>query len=361
MSGVGGFSPVELRRLLAGRTATVSASTSTYTLGVAGGTAPRDLELALQLVYLQFTAPNEDPDAFTRLTRQLEASLANRDDSPGAVFRERVQQVNTSDHFTARAMDVADIADLSPDRMRAFYEARFANAADFTFFFVGAFDVETLVPQLAAWLGALPSTGRAASASGALDLEFPAGIEREVVRKGQEPQSQTVISFFADTGLDELEMHRLRAATTVLETRLRDLLREDLGGTYSVGVGYVNSQPEPGYGRVTVLFGSAPERADEMVDAVLAEVARLKAEGPTEADGERVRETEKRDLEEAQQDNRYWMGSLQTVHLLGWDPARILERLDRAESLDTDNVHAALEAYFPDDRYTVVTLLPEVE
>ena len=98
---------------------------------------------------------------------------------------------------------------------------------------------------------------------------------------------------------------------------------------------------------------------EEVAESLEKEAARLKAEGPTEADVERVRETEKRDLEEAQQDNRYWMGSLQTVHLLGWDPARILERLDRAESLDTENIHAALQRYFPDDRYTVVTLLPE--
>ena len=34
--------------------------------------------------------------------------------------------------------------------------------------------------------------------------------ERVPVEKGREPKSQTVISFFADTGLNELEMHRLR-------------------------------------------------------------------------------------------------------------------------------------------------------
>ena len=361
LAGVGGFTPVDLRRLLAGRTANVSANMSTYTHGVSGSTAPRDLELALQLVHLQFTAPNRDDAAFALLTRRLEASLANRDDSPGAVFRERVRLVNTSNHPTSQAMQLADVENLSPGRMMTFYEARFANAADFTFFFVGAFDVETLIPLLATYVGSLPTTSAATSASGAFELEFPDAVEREVVRKGQEPQSQTVMSFFADTGLDEIEMHRLRAATTVLENHLRDILREELGGTYSVTVGYTNSQPEPGYGRTLVQFGSAPERADDLVTAVLLELEHLRQEGPSEEDVERVRATERRALEEAERDNRYWLGSLRTVHLLGWDPARILERIERAESLNVDNVHDAFLRYFPSDRHTVVTLLPETE
>jgi len=258
-------------------------------------------------------------------------------------------------------MELADVAGLSAERMLAFYEARFANAADFTFFFVGAFDTDALVPLLAEYLGALPSTGAATADSGVRNLAFPDAVVRAVVRAGQEPQSQTAISFFADTGLDEVEMHRLRAATTVLQARLRDILREDLGGTYAVGAGYVNIQPEPGYGRTVVQFGSAPDRAEALTAAVFDEVERLKAEGPTEADIERVRETEIRELEEAERDNRYWMGSLEVVHLLGWEPARILDRIDRARSLSVENVHAMFQRYFPADRSTVVTLLPAVE
>ena len=42
-------------------------------------------------------------------------------------------------------------------------------------------------------------------------IALPPDIRRETVRKGKEPRSHTVMSFFADTGLDELEMHRARA------------------------------------------------------------------------------------------------------------------------------------------------------
>ncbi len=69
---------------------------------------------------------------------------------------------------------------------------------------------------------------------------------KEEVRKGREPRGQTVMSFFADTKLDELEMHRARAAASLLGIRLRDILREELGGTYGVSVAYDNSLPQHG-------------------------------------------------------------------------------------------------------------------
>ena len=84
-----------------------------------------------------------------------------------------------------------------------------------------------------------------------------------------------MVTFFSDTGLDEFQMHRLRAASDILERRLRDILREELGGTYSVGVGYTNTQPQTGYGVTSIEFGSSPERAESLVSNVMAEIERM--------------------------------------------------------------------------------------
>ncbi|MGH8187541.1 MAG: M16 family metallopeptidase, partial [Steroidobacteraceae bacterium] len=240
-----------------------------------------------------------------------------------------------------------------------YYDARFANAADFTFFFTGAFDVKALTPLLSTYIGSLPSKGAPLATIRDIGLEFPPGVKREVVQKGREPRSQTVVSFFADTGLDEMEMHRARAAASVLEMRLRDVLREELGGTYSVGVGYSNTQPQPGYGTMGVEFGSSPENVDRLVKAVLDETSKLRDAGPSAEEVQRVQELERRELETAMRQNPYWLNSLQTVHLLGWDPVRIAKRLERTGTLTRENIHAAFKEYFPADRYTVVSLLPE--
>jgi predicted Zn-dependent peptidase len=50
-----------------------------------------------------------------------------------------------------------------------------------------------------------------------------------------------------------------------------------------------------------------------------------------------------------------------TMHLLGRDARRIPQRIERAESLDQENIHAAIRKYFPVERHTIVTLLPEAQ
>jgi zinc protease len=205
----------------------------------------------------------------------------------------------------------------------------------------------------------LPSTGKKTATVRDMGVKFPTGVVTEEVRKGREPSSQTVMSFFADTNLDELAMHRARAAASVLSIRLRDILREELGGTYGVGVNYQNSLPLKGYGSMTVQFGSSPENVEKLTKAVLTEVQRLTAEGPSAEDVAKVQELERRDLETATRQNSYWVGSLQTTHLMGWDPNGILRRKDRIEKLSPGVLHEAFKQYFPMNRYTVVTLKPE--
>ena len=359
ISGVGGLSPTDLGKLLSGQIANASLSMGSFTHGVSGGSTPKDLETALQLMYLSFTAPNHDPAAFELMKRRLRANLENQAQSPGAVFGERVRLVNTSNSYLSRSMKLEEVDALDQARIEAFYKSQYANAADFTFFFVGTFDVDKIAPLLETYIGSLPSQGKPSSTYGSMRLQFPMGVKKEIVNKGQEPKAQTVMTFFADTSLDELEMHRLRAATDILERHLRDQLREELGGTYSVGVDYSSTLPQPGYGTTSVQFGSAPDRVDSLVSTVMTELDRMRRDGPSADDVQKVKETEKEGLETSFKQNGFWLGALQTAQMLGWDPASIIHRTERTDTLTTENIHDAFRKYFPADRYTQLTLLPE--
>lgn len=359
LGGVGGFSPVDLSRMLAGKIASATPSVGSYTQEIGGASTPRDIETALQLNYLAMTNPNLTPDVLDLLKRRLGAMLENQAQNPRAVFGEKVSLVNSSNHYSARMITAKDLPALRLEPMQQFYRARFGNAADFTYFFVGAFTVEELTPLVARWIGGLPSTGKKTATFRDMGVRFPSAVVREGVAKGKDPASQTVISFFADAGSDEFEMHRLRAAGNLLSIRLREILREELGGTYGVNVGYETSLPLPGYGAVVVQFGSAPENVDKLQQAVFTEVQRLKAQGPSADDVAKVKEMEKRDLETNARQNQYWIGSLQTVHSYGWDPVGIARRPQRTDALTPEVLHGVFKKYFPMDRYTVVTLKPE--
>jgi zinc protease len=359
IGGMGGLSPIDLSKMLSGKIAQASPSIGEYTQGINGSSTPKDLETALQLNYLAFTAPNMTPDAFELLKRRLSASLQNRDQNPGALFGEKVEDINTSHHYSAKPLRLDDVNTLSLDTMKSFYAARFGNAADFTYFFVGAFTEPEITPLLEKWIASLPSTGKKASAARDMGIKFPSAVVKDGVNKGKEPVSQTLVSFFADPGFDEMEMHRLRAATSVLNIRLREILREELGGTYGVSVGFNNTPPIKGYGLAQIQFKSSPDNVDKLVNAALKEIERLKVEGPSADDVAKVKELERRDLETNAKQNSYWLGSMQTVHMYGWDPAGIARRDQRTEKLTQENIKEMFKKYFPTDRYTLLTLRPE--
>ena len=129
--------------------------------------------------------------------------------------------------------------------MVKFYHDRFSNAADFTFFMVGAFKIDEAMPLLARYVGGLPSTGKATSNYKDLGITFPATAQTVKVEKGSEPKSETVVSFSADPPAnDPIAQERVLAAADVLEIDLRDILREELGQTYTVSVDLSQSPPE---------------------------------------------------------------------------------------------------------------------
>ncbi len=358
LAGVGGLKPPELGKLLAGRIAGVNPFVDLSTHGIRGSSRPQDLEAALQVLYLTFTQPNADQQAFDLLKRQLSALIANREQNPEAVFGDRVRALNTGDHYMMRPFTAESVAALKLDTMSRAYRSRFANAADFTFFIVGAFDQAAITPLIEQYLAALPSTGARTSDDRPLGFTFPADVQTLTVERGKEPRSETILTFFADTKGDELQESLAGAAASLLQIRLRDILREDLGGTYSVGANYSNTMPDPSYATTNVQFGSSPENATKLSAEVLTEITRLAAEGPTAEDAAKVREQEKRELEVAVRQNGYWTSALMDAIINGRDAAAIADRAARIDRLTPELLKGAYGRYFPLTRYTHATLMP---
>jgi zinc protease len=359
LSGAGGHRAIDLPKLTAGKLAAASPFIATSSHGIQGSSTPANIETALQLLYIKFTAPGDDPEAFALIKRQLQAAVVNRLSSPSAVFNDKVAEINTMKHFTSQPLTVERIAALDRAAMVDFYKARFTNAADFTLFVVGTFKTDEVLPLLGRYVGSLPSTGKPTSRYKDLGITFPAASERVRVEKGKEPKSDTVISFFADPPLEENEQTRVEAATEVLEIALRDILREELGETYGVSVGLAQPLPQRGSGHIQIRFSGAPDNAEKMAARTLQEVARLQKEGPSEDLTTRAKETARRAHETAVKQNGFWLQRLQSAKLLERDPLVILTRLQRIDSVTPAVLHETFKKYFPVERSTIVTLMPE--
>lgn len=354
--GVGAFSTIDLQKALAGKAVRVSPSIGQNTEGMSGSASPQDLETMLQLVWLYFTAPREDETAFQAFIAQGRAVLENRGVSPMAAFADTFGVTMAQGHPRSRPISVEVLEEIDLGVGVDFYEDRFADASDFTFVFVGAIDLDVMRPLAEQYLGSLPTVDRV---DGPVDLDIdpPDGRIEKTVRAGVEPQSQTRIAFTGPFEYTAQNRVGMRAMAQALELRLRERMREDLGGTYSVGVrGGYEQIPEERY-TVTVQFGSDPLRAEELRGVVFEELRKLQAEGPSQEDVDKVVEAERRAHETNIQLNPYWAFQLTGAKQSGQDPRFLLDTF-RYDAISIESIQEDAGRYLNEDRVVIVTLLP---
>lgn len=355
--GVGNLDAVDLQKKLAGKAVSLTPYISELFEGFTGKTSPRDVETLLQLVYLYFTAPRRDEVAFRALQAQLDALLTNRGRSPLAAFQDTLTVTMGQGHPRARPLSPEALREVDLDRSYRFFRQRFAGSDDFTFVWVGALDLQEIRPLVERYLGGLPVEGRREGWED-LGIRPPAGVVEKRVVKGMEPQSRTVVVFtgpFDDTPEDRLGM---RILGNILETRLRERLREEMGGTYGVTVETTYDRFPYGRYTVSVGFGSDPQRVEELSAALFHEIRTLQEQGPTADQVLTARQQERRSRESDQQENTWWVAQLSLAYQKGTDP-RLLADLSLLDRVVPEKVRENARRWLNLDRYVRVTLWPE--
>jgi zinc protease len=356
-SGLGKLTENSLEKMLAGKDAAVRPEIGPTDEGLRGGASRRDLETMFQLVYLTFTQPRADVEAFQALTGQLAATLANREAQPEAAFSDAVEDAVSQGHLRARPLSTTLLTQMSLSKSLEFYKDRFADASDFTFIFVGNFDTETMKPLVERYLASLPASYRHETPKD-VGMRPPAGIVERQVTKGLDARSEVSVVFAGAFENDQVHRVILRAMAETLEGNLQRTLREDLGGTYSVSVGPdFAKQPEGEY-RLTISFACDPARMDSLIAALFQVIQEFKKTGPTNAQVGDVRAALVRDLETNSRDNRYLLNQLTFKYEYGEDVADVFNMGQFYDQLSASAIADAARAYLNTNRYVKVTLVP---
>jgi zinc protease len=356
--GLGDLDPVELRKRLTGKVVQVGPFINTLEEGMQGSGSTRDLETLLQLVHLYFTDPREDPEAFQSLLARARADLEQRSSIPEQAFADTVRVVMSGHHPRAQPFTTATLERMNLDASLEFYRERFADASDFTFVFVGSFDPQQLRPLIETYVASLPSTGRV-EAGRDVGIEVPRGLVQREVRRGIEPKSQTQLVFAGPISYTIDELHAMRSMTQLLETRLRDELREEQSGTYGVSVrGSSVRLPRPEY-RIDLSFGSAPERGDELLRLVMAHIDSLHRVPPSAEEVATVRELQRRVRETDVRQNGYWLNAVSSYDRNGWPLEEISTASARTDALTAETIQNAARRLMDLENYAVFRLLPE--
>ena len=358
LGGVGELPLVQLEKSLAGKDAGVRPSIGPLSEGMSGSASPKDIETLFELTHLYFTSPRKDSAAFAAMRQRLDAQLENRAADPRAAYQDTLQVTMAQHHPRSRPVTVELYREMNLDRSMAFYRDRFADASDFTFFFVGNFSPDSLKPLVETWIASLPSTNRKENWRD-IGVRAPTGVIKRAVYRGVEAKSQTAIIFTGPAEYTRQNRYALRSLSEVLDMRLRDRMREDLGGTYGVSVGAsVSAQPRNEY-TVSVGFGSAPDRVDELVTAAFDEIHKLKQNGALESDIAKIKETQRRSRETSMRQNGFWLTQLEACYRDGIDPRDLLTYNRLVDSLTPTMVQQAAQKFIREDNYVQVSLFPE--
>jgi zinc protease len=357
-SGVGQFSAIQLRNLLAGKVANARPSITETDEMMTGAASVKDLETLFQLTYLSFTAPRLDPAIYGMLTTQLKTLLKNQAATPAFAFNAALQGILTQDHARYRPMTADVIDTLNPDKALAIYRERFADAGDFTFVYVGSFTLDAIRPYVEQYLASLPTTGRKETWKD-VGMRRPTGVIEKTVTKGMEPQARVAIAFSGPFDYNQVQRVAMRALGSILDTRLRETVREDLGGTYGISASPSYSKAPIGRYDFSISFGCSPQRTEELTKAVFKEIEALQSVGPTEKQVNDVREAFMRDLETSMKDNTYLVSQISMRYQFGEDVKTLFAMADYYKQLTPTLIQEAARTYLKKDRFVRVTLLPE--
>jgi zinc protease len=357
-SGVGTFSVIDLQKFLAGKQVSVSPNIDNLSEGISGSGSQRDVDTMLELVYLYFTQPRLDTSQVNTFFGRYKGVLANRSASPEAAFSDTLQ-VTMAQHSVREQPVSAEMLDrIDPVKSFAFYKDRFADASGFTFVFVGNFNPDSIKPLVAKWLGSLPSTGRKETWRDT-GVRPPSGVVQRVVRKGTEPKARTALVFTGPFEYTRQNRYYLSALSELLNIKLREALRENMGGTYGVSVSpSATRDPLPSY-RFSIGFGSAPERLEDLTAAALAQIDSVKRFPTTPEYLNKVKEAALRARETAIKQNGYWLSQIATFDQNGWPLEEIPSGERLITSLTAEDLRHAAQLYLRTDNYVRVSLYPE--
>jgi len=356
--GLGNHDLVALGKLLEGKQLSVSPYIAELYQGLNGYSSPNDLQTAFQLIYAYFTNPRKDINMFESIMARSRASLINRNNDPNSVFSDTVNAVLSNNNYRRTGPSLDKLNKIDLDKAYSIYKDRFSDAANFTFVFVGSFNVDTIKPLIEKYLGSLPAVYRNESFKN-LAINMPEGVISKTVYKGS--ASKATVDLFFPGKFDYLNENvlQMEALKEILQIRLLERLREEESGVYSPAV-YLNTAklPDACYSFV-VSFGCDPHNVKKLINSTMEEIARIKTDGPSQTNIDKFKAEYINSTDVQLQSNDFWLGYLSNQYRNQEAVDEISTYKDRLQKIDTNILKTAANKYLNGKNEIELVLMPE--
>lgn len=305
IGGVAQYNDLTLEKMLAGKTATVTPFIDNDTRGMAGTSNVKDTKTLLELVYLYFTQPRKDPQAFKNLMEQQQEFLTNAHVNPMLAYNDTLHKVAYATNRMA-SMDKEQLKRVNYNRIMHIYKELFANAANFKLILTGNIDINTLKPLLCQYIATLPSNNTKETI-GTYEPKLVDGKKTYIFHKKQTtPTAITTIVIKGKMEYNNRNELLMDAIGQLLRIVYTEKVREDKGGTYSVQAsGNLQHHPND-EALLRIAFQTDPQKYNDLIPIVYKELEKMATEGPSQQDLDKVKAYELKVYNQVLRMNNYW-------------------------------------------------------
>ena len=287
ITGAGKFTNTELQKALAGKQISVETYINTKSENVNVRTTPRDLKVAMQVMYLTMTQPKRDDDAFNSLITATKTQLENSAVNPQVAFSDSPQQTIYSHHPRSKRLTVDMLKHVSYDKILDIYKDRFKDVSDFRFIIVGNYNEDSVRLYTEQYIASLPAEGRIEKPKDTGLSFVKSNVSNFFEQKMETPQSTAVVIWQGNCPWTQKNELLADITGQILTKIYLKEIREDKGWAYSAGadgnlgptstgigkpefrlVGYCPVKPESSKAAMKVMVDEMNNIATKGVDAV---------------------------------------------------------------------------------------------
>ena len=308
---LGGHTINQLNRMMSGRQLGISFILNDPNEQLSGGCQSADLETLLQLCYLYFTDVSIDEDAFQSLKTRIHSQLSQASYNPKMIYSDSIGSTIYQGNPMYRNIKPEEVDLLDGERVLELFRQRVANAGDYTFSIVGAFNVDKVRPLIRKYLASLPDNGvretygsgyRPEMATGEVDNFFEVPMRN--------PKSSVYVSIIGDRQYSYDDEFMMDLVGESIGTALLTYLRHEKHGTYDVAA---DGNLSIYHNRWMINYEFETSTADRDSMLVYADYAvnAIFYRGVSEDLFNKMKERIGREHENALQTNSYWMRALQ--------------------------------------------------
>lgn len=356
--GLNDYTNSDLRKYLAGKQLSCDFSMDTYTRSLEGQTTVADLPTFMEILYSMFTGFNINESEFAATQASMAGLLANQESDPQFVFLKQVKNVLFNNAFD-QSLTSDDIRNADRQTIIDLYRNALKNAADYTFYFVGDIDTETLVPLMEQYIATLPADAATATTSftGNPDFEITKGSGLSESKTAmQTPQTWVFIEFSGKMPYTAKNKALATITAQILSKRLLNKVREEMGAVYSIGAqGGMNRTDE-----INTIFQSGFPMKPELRGEVLSVIKDIVNSCTEDVTAEELRpaiEFMTKDASESLEKNEDWAAAMSAVSVNGVQT--FTNAAQTVAGITVEDVQNYLKELLQQGNYREIVLDPE--